>query len=91
MKKLNRIRVASKIAEAEGQYEVVFVKKNGELRKMKCLQGVEHNLKGFPNKVVKEENSYLSTFDTVKKAYRTINLATMKTLIVNGEEYEVIS
>lgn len=91
MKVLKRSKVLTKIAETTGSnYTVEFKKKNGEVREMLCRQGVEYNLKGGTNKVVKSSNDYVSTFDVDKFAYRTINIATMTRLMVNGEVYKVV-
>ncbi len=92
MKTINlaRTKVLQTIESAEGTYKVTFKKKDGTLRKMIARQNVEHNLKGGTNKVTKPSNDYLATFDVDAFAYRTINLATVTELKVNGQHYKVV-
>ena len=90
MQVIKRTKVLDKIAEATGSnYLVWFKKQDSTMRKMLARQGVEYNLKGGENKVVKPSNDYISTFDVDKFAYRTINLATITKLKVNGVTYKV--
>ena len=90
MEKLCRTKLIEKIAESTGSnYRVWFKKKDGTKREMYARQGVEYNLKGGTNRVVKPSNDYISTFDVDKFAYRTINLATVYQIEVNGKLYQV--
>lgn len=57
---------------------------------MRARQHVEHNLKGGTNTVQKLDNSNLTTFDTDKFEYRTINLATVSAIKYKDELYEVV-
>jgi hypothetical protein len=91
MKKLARSKVLKKIEDAgDAVYSVVFKKKDGTKRTMMAKQGVQHNLKGGVNKVIKDSNDYISTFDVEKFAYRTINLATVERLKIHGTIYKVV-
>lgn len=88
--KLHKTKVMDVIASANNKpYNIVFVKKDRTVRKMHAQQGVEKDLKGGKNKVVKPGNAYITTYDLDKKAYRTINLSTVLALSVNGVEYDV--
>ena len=88
--KLSRTKVKEVIDASKGVYEVTFKKKDGTVREMLARQNVEHNLQGGVNKVVKPSNDYISTFDVDAFAYRTINLATVTELKVNGQHYKVV-
>ncbi len=88
--KIARCKVQELINNTKDVYSVTFKKKDGEIRKMLAKQGVSYNLKGGTNKVVKPTNSYISTFDVNAFAYRTLNLATIISLVINDESYEVI-
>ncbi len=87
--KLSRTKVKEVIDASKGVYEVTFKKKDGTIREMLARQNVEHNLQGGVNKVVKPSNDYISTFDVNAFGYRTINLATITKLKVNGVKYMV--
>ena len=73
---------------SEGIVEVVFTKKNGEERYMKCTTNFE-KIKEFdmgfipPNgKGAKKTDAVVSAYDVDAAGWRTINMATLKT--VNG-------
>jgi len=88
---LAKSKVLGKIEEAKGEcYDVTFIKVDGTRRQMLAKQNVQHNLKGCGNRVVKNSNDYISTFDCRATAYRTINLATVVKLTVNGVKYKVV-
>lgn len=88
--KISRSKVQKLIESADGTYKVTFKKKDGTMRTMLARQNVAHNLKGGTNRVVKPSNDYISTFDVDAFGYRTINLATVNKLTVNGVKYEVV-
>lgn len=68
-------------------FSVVFVKKTGELRKMQCRLGVKKHLKGGELKYNPDDHSYMIVFDTVKQAYRTINLNTIQYIAFKGIQF----
>jgi len=68
-------------------FSVKFVKKDGTLRKMQCRLGVKKHLKGGELKHDPKELNHLTVFDVQKKAYRTINLNTIKELSFKGNVY----
>jgi hypothetical protein len=72
-----------------GIFNVSFVKKNGELRYMTCRFGVKKHLQGGELKYDAEALNYAIVFDMQEKAYRTINVNTIKSLTFNGVTYEL--
>jgi len=67
-----------KIKSTKGKFfSLVFVKKNGELRKMKCRTGVKKHLKGGKNLNPNIGDSQAVVYDVEKLGYRTINLNTI--------------
>jgi len=65
--------------ELKGKFfTVVFTKKNGKLRKMNARLGVTKHLKGGSKSFNDADFNYLTVFDLQKKAYRTVNLNTVK-------------
>ena len=69
-------------------FSVKFVKKNGDLRTMKCRLGVKKHLNGGQLKHNPNELNHMIVFDMVKKGYRTINFDTIKQLKFKGNVYE---
>ena len=63
-------------------FSAVFVKKNGEKRKMLCRLGVKRYLKGGVKTYDKVE--LLTVFDLIKREYRTINIGTLEKLNYRG-------
>ena len=88
--KLSRTKVLNKILATDKPYIVTFTKKDGTKRKMIAKQGVEHNLKGGANRVVRDDNAYLTTWSILDEGYRTINLDTVRKLEVDGIKYKVV-
>ena len=70
-------------------FSVVFLKKNGEIRRMNCMLGVKKHLKGGKLSYNPKERNNLVVFDTQKKGYRTINLDTLMNISMKGVEYNV--
>ena len=92
MKKINREDIFKLIQENRKPntiFYVVFLKKNGEIRRMSCMLGVKKHLKGGNLKFNPLEKGYLVVLDTNKKAYRMINLNTISNITSKGVEYHV--
>ena len=92
MKKINRKDILELIQENRKPntiFHVVFLKKNGEIRRMSCMLGVKKHLKGGKLKFNPLERGYLVVLDTQKKAYRMINLDTISNITSKGVEYNV--
>jgi len=90
--KMNKITDQNKIREmilsSKGKiFSVHFVKKNGEERTMVVRLGVKKHLKGGDSTTAHIPN-LVTGFDMVKKAYRCINLETIRWIKVNGEVTE---
>lgn len=71
-------------------FSVVFVKKDGTERKMRAMLGVKVHLKGGELTYDAGEKNYLIVWDLDKKAYRTVNFNTLKSIKYLGlqEEFE---
>lgn len=68
-------------------FSVIFEKKDGTLRKMHCRMGVTKHLKGGTKKYDAASLNYLTVYDLQKKAYRTINVNTLKQLRFQGQTW----
>ncbi|MEA3280206.1 MAG: SH3 beta-barrel fold-containing protein [Thermodesulfobacteriota bacterium] len=91
IRNISRMKLESLIESSNGKtFYVRFTKVDGSLRKMRARLGVEEGLKGGVNRVVREDNAYMTVFDTEKGAYRTLNLETVSTLKIEGERYRVV-
>ena len=92
MKKISRKDILELLQENRSPntiFSVVFLKKNGEIRRMNCLLGVKKQLKGGKLAFNPLERGYLVVLDTNKKAYRMINLNTISNITSKGVEYHV--
>ena len=70
-------------------FSVVFLKKDGTLRKMLCRFGVKKHLKGGKLAFDPRERKLLVVFDMQKEAYRMINLETISNITMKGVDYYV--
>ena len=77
--------VSSIIAANGGKFmTIVFVKKDGSLRKMNGRIGVKRYLKGGVNKNPQLHNTQIVMWDTTAKGYRTINMDTVTEIHAKG-------
>ena len=91
MKKIARKNILNILLENKGHvFSVVFLKKDGSIRKMQCRFGVKKHLKGGKVAFNPLERNLLVVFDMQKEAYRMINLETLMTINMKGTEYEVV-
>lgn len=83
--KTNEIKklVGSKI------FSVIFIKKNGEERKMHCKVGVKKYLSGGQKTYDDVQANHLTVFDLKNRAYKTVNLNTLKQIKANGKVIEL--
>ena len=88
---LSKAKALSIIEQQDENFYAEFKKKDGTLRRMQCRMGVEYNLKGGTNKVMKPSNGYVTVFDVDKFAYRTLNVDTLKKLETKNVTYKVKS
>lgn len=72
----------------KGFFNVVFVKKCGEIRSMTCRLGVKKHLSGGKNTVA-HIPKYITVWDTVKRDYRNLCVNTIQSLNINGNNYIV--
>ena len=90
MKKIKRRETINLLKDNENLiFSVVFLKKNGELRRMTCMLGVKKHLKGGTLSYNPGERNNLIVFDMQKEDYRTINLDTLMSISMKGVEYNV--
>ena len=90
MKTIDRDTAKQYIYKTNGKiFSAVFTKKNGEIRKMVCRQGVAKYVKGIGLKFKPEEKDLIGVFDMHKKAYRFINLITLEQIKVKGIKYNI--
>ncbi len=69
-------------------FSAQFIKKNGEIRDMVCRLGVVKHLKGGELKYDAKARNLLPVFDMQKKAYRMINISTLRQLKISGQVYK---
>ena len=90
MKKINRRDILNLLIENKTSiFSVVFLKKDGTLRRMTCRFGVKSHLKGGRLSYDPKERNNLIVFDMQKEGYRTINLDTLMNVNMKGVEYNV--
>ena len=90
MKKIKRAKILDLLVENKSNiFSVVFLKKDGSIRRMLCRFGVKKHLKGGKLKFNPLERNLLVVFDMQKEAYRFINLDTLEKIRIKGREYEI--
>lgn len=67
---------------------VTFTKKDGTERTMNCMKGVTKHLRGGTSTTAHKDN-LVTVWDMQKKAYRCINLDTVRQLKAGGRVYTV--
>ena len=88
--KIDRDTAREYIYKTNGKiFAATFTKKNGELRRMVCRQGVAKYVTGKGLKFKPEECSLVGVFDMHKKAYRFISLDTLEELKIKGITYKI--
>ncbi len=88
---IQRVKLGQLFKDIDGRFgTVIFTKHNGEERTMNFRMGVAKGLKGS-TKVPTERygTPYVTAYDMKKRAYRTINLNTVKAVYANGTAYHV--
>ena len=90
MKTIERKKILNLLTDNKGSiFSVVFLKKDGTIRKMLCRFGVKKHLKGGKLAFNPLERALLVVFDMQKEAYRMINLETLMSINMKGVEYHV--
>ncbi len=86
MKTINKSQAKELILGTNGKFfSVVFKKKDGTDRKMVCRLGVKKHLKGGTLKYNAQDRGLISVWCSEKKAYRMINLETLKAVQIGGQ------
>lgn len=67
-------------------FTVEFVKADGSIRKMNCRKGVSKHLRGGDSTLTGKPH-LVTVFDMQKKAYRAINLDTVRWVRVRGQRH----
>lgn len=73
-------------------FSVTFIKANGDVREMNCRLRVKKHWKtpdGSGGKYKPADYDLLCVFDMQKTAYRTINLKTLQSMVVQGQQYTI--
>lgn len=90
MTRINRKKLLELIRENKSNiFSVVFLKKDGTIRRMICRLGVKKYVNGKGLKYDPIERGLLGVFDMQKEAYRMINLETIMNINMKGVEYNV--
>lgn len=91
---MNRIDTQKAIElmnDTNGQvFSAVFTKKDGTDRVMTCRTKVTKHLKGVGAKYDARSKGLYCVFDMSKKAYRMINLNSLKAIRINKTDYVVL-
>ena len=70
-------------------FSAVFTKKIGDKRLMTCRLNVKKGVKGVGFSFKPQDIGLMTVFDIHKGGYRFINLMTLKSLKIRGNEYYV--
>ena len=90
MKIINRDNIFNLICKNKSSiFSVVFLKKDGSIRKMVCRFGVKKHLKGGSLSFEPIKRGLLVVYDMQKEGYRMINLKTISQIQMKGIEYYV--
>lgn len=91
MKTIDTIKAAELMSDTNGQvFSAVFTKKDGTDRHMTCRTKVTKHLKGVGAKYDAKAKGLFCVFDMHKKAYRMINLNSLKSIQINKNVYIVL-
>ena len=90
MKTISRDTAKKYIYKTNGKFfSAVFINKNGDKRLMTCRLNVKKGVKGVGLKFKPQDIGLMTVFDIHKGAYRFINLMTLESLKIRGNEYQV--
>ncbi|MHC1628800.1 MAG: SH3 beta-barrel fold-containing protein [Candidatus Nezhaarchaeales archaeon] len=88
---ISKLQAYVKITQTRGRiFSAQFVKKDGTLRNINCRTGATKGLKGVGMKYEAIDKLLVTVYDVKKKAYRMINLNTLRKLNVNKMKYMVL-
>ena len=90
MNKININKAKKYIYDTNGKiFSAVFVKKDGEKRKIVCRRGVSKYVTGKGLGFNPGSRDLVGVFDMQKKAYRFINTNTLEQITVQGKTYTI--
>ena len=90
MKTIDRDTAKKYIYATNGKYfSAVFIKKDGDERFIHCRIGVKKGVKGVGLSYNPDERNNIIVKDRQKDGWRTINVDTLESLKISGEEYSV--
>ena len=90
MKNINRRDLMKEINKNKGNiFSVVFLKKDGSVRKMICRSGVKKYINGKGMSYDPSKRGLMVVFDMQKEQYRMINLKTISNINMKGVQYNV--
>ena len=88
--KISKVQATDLIKSSQGKFiNVKFTKKNGEDRSLTGRTGVHKYTTGEGLKYNPDDYGLVGIFDNVKKAYRMVNLNTLRELTIQGTTHEV--
>ena len=70
-------------------FTVTLTKQDGSLRTMNARVGVTSHIKGTGAARAGTNDKYLTVFDAQKRAYRTVNLETVKNAKIDGVTFTI--
>ena len=91
MNRIDTNKAVELMNETQGKvFSAVFTKKDGTDRVMTCRTKVTKHLKGVGAKYDAKSKGLYCVFDMHKKAYRMINLNSLKSIQINKNVYVVL-
>jgi len=90
MKTISRDIAKKYIYKTNGKFfSAVFTKKNGDKRLMTCRLNVKKGVKGVGLSFKPQDIGLMTVYDIHKGGHRFINLMTLESLKIRGNEYHV--
>ena len=90
MKTISRGTAKKYIYKTNGKFfSAVFTKKNGDKRLMTCRLNVKKGVKGVGLSFKPQDIGLMTVYDIHKGGHRFINLMTLESLKIRGNEYHV--
>ena len=90
-KYINRNQSRAFLENTKGKFFTVeHIKKDGSIRKTNARLGVKKHLKGVGLGYDPIEKELITVYDVQIKAYRTVNLKTLKSIKFRGSNLEVL-
>ena len=90
VQQLNALNLRSLIEAQDGRFvSIDYIKNDGSSRTLTGRLGVVAHLKGGHTTVMADDRPYITVFDVVARGYRTVNLATVRSMRAGGKVYHV--